>query len=820
MNSGSLVCRALLCLMALPAGMAGAAGDPATCRLDELDMSHATSGWRTVQPCRSIDDNPLRTGGKSYAFGLGTHAPSQVHIALDGKADRFRAVVGIDDENHPNPAGSVVFVVIGDGKELFRSEVMRLGMAQALDVKLAGVRRLSLIVEDGGDGKLADHADWCEAEILYAGERPRTTSSPPRWSLQPDGSIIWDVAKDPMLPHADHIEISGQGVSVIADYGVAADGTLLLQRHVVWPMLRTLPNDTHASLAHDFKAGDMPGITVDGEPLGAEKPLAVSIAGMLRIRSATASGIEVERTLFPSRKLPVVFEKWSFTNRGGKAVKLEVASATKPFRTDPAKGVDGTYLLETRISGGGKTLAPGETHTIHVGIDARREREEWPGFDAVAEETARRDYVHGMAERLRLETPDPVIDRLFRSAKLRAAESIYATKGGLMHGPGGGKYYAAIWANDQAEYVNPFFPFLGDEAGNESALNAFRHFARFMRDDFRPVVSSVIAEGDSYWNGAGDRGDAAMIAYGASRYALARGDRAIANEVWPWIEWCLEYCHRKTTAEGVIASKTDELEGRFPAGSANLCTSTLAYDALVSASLLGKELGKPEKLVASYRERAKALREAIERHFGTKLDGYETYRYYDGNTTLRAWIAIPLTVGILERAPGTLDALFSPRLWTRDGLATESGKETFWDRATLYGLRGAFAAGDTKRALDFLGAYSQRRLLGEHVPYPVEAYPENNQRHLSAESGLYCRVITEGLFGIRPTGLASFTCNPRLPAGWDRMALRSIRAFGRDFDLLVTRPGPGRRIVTVTCGGKQILVKESAEGETLAVTLP
>jgi hypothetical protein len=28
-----------------------------------------------------------------------------------------------------------------------------------------------------------------------------------------------------------------------------------------------------------------------------------------------------------------------------------------------------------------------------------------------------------------------------------------------MHGPGGESYYAAIWANDQAEYASPFFPF-------------------------------------------------------------------------------------------------------------------------------------------------------------------------------------------------------------------------------------------------------------------------------------------------------------------------------------------------------------------------
>ncbi len=136
-----------------------------------------------------------------------------------------------------------------------------------------------------------------------------------------------------------------------------------------------------------------------------------------------------------------------------------------------------------------------------------------------------------------------------------------------MHGPGGyNKYLAAIWANDQAEYINPFFPFLGNTAGNESAMNAFRHFAAYMNPEYKPIPSSIIAEGRGFWNGAGDRGDAAMIAYGAGRFALASGNGQWAAELWPLISWCLEYCYRNTTAQGVIASDTDELEGRFPAG--------------------------------------------------------------------------------------------------------------------------------------------------------------------------------------------------------------------------------------------------------------
>jgi len=83
--------------------------------------------------------------------------------------------------------------------------------------------------------------------------------------------------------------------------------------------------------------------------------------------------------------------------------------------------------------------------------------------------------------------------------------------------------------------------------------------------------------------------------------------------------------------------------------------------------------------------------------------------------------------------------------------------------------------------------YSNTRLLGNHVPYAIEAWPEGNQRHLSAESALYARIITEGLFGIRPTGLHSFTVSPRLPKDWPEMSLNHIRICGDDFDLRVYR---------------------------------
>lgn len=147
---------------------------------------------------------------------------------------------------------------------------------------------------------------------------------------------------------------------------------------------------------------------------------------------------------------------------------------------------------------------------------------------------------------------------------------------------------------------------------------------------------------------------------------------------------------------------------------------------------------------------------------------------------------MPLIVGLKERSEGTVRALLGPELMTDDGLLTQQGSSTFWDRSTLYALRGIYNVGQADRATELLHRYSQRRLLGDHVPYPIEAWPEGSQRHLSAESGLYCRIITEGLFGIRPTGRGRSTSRPsharclgeHVPAPYPGVRLR-FRHHGR-----------------------------------------
>ena len=649
---------------------------------------------------------------------------------------------------------------------------------------------------------------------------PFCLSGQTRWKVQTDGSIRWEVKED--LPHFDHIEMSGEQVSTVLRYGVKSDGSFSLERSMVWPMLRTIPNNTHASLMQKY-AIDIPSLlTVNGGTLQNEKVESISLNGILTVVSGykLPVAVEITREIFPSTTLPMLCERYSVKNNSGRPVTLTVPVQKTVYTTDPAKGVEGSYTITIAIQNNGVfELKPGESVRFYVYISGNPGNQVTASPDIDKEFTARSAFVKQMWSSLVFESPDETLNKMFAFAKIRASESIYRTSGGLMHGPGGESYYAAIWANDQAEYVGPFFPYLGYKTGNEASFNAYQHFARFMNADYKPIPSSIIAEGKDIWNGAGDRGDAAMIAYGAARYALVRGDKTESEKLWPLIEWCLEYCRRKVNNEGVVTSDSDELEGRFPAGKANLCTSTLYYDALLSASFLGKDLGKNGSQLTSYRKDAEKLRTAINRYFEANINGFETYRYYDGNTVLRSWICMPLVTGITERARGTIDALFSPVLWTKDGLLTQAGSETFWDRSTLYALRGVFAAGETEKALNYLSYYAGQRLLGEHVPYAIEAWPEGSQRHLSAESGLFCRIITEGIFGIRPEGLSSFSLTPRLPSEWPEISLNKVNGFNSSFSINISREKDKIRVVVTDSVNKKIVNKLIRDGESVKVNL-
>ena len=128
-------------------------------------------------------------------------------------------------------------------------------------------------------------------------------------------------------------------------------------------------------------------------------------------------------------------------------------------------------------------------------------------------------------------------------------------------------------------------------------------------------------------------------------------------------------------------------------------------------------------------------------------------------------------------------------------------------------------SGAADAGLDRLQSYSKTRLLGFHVPYVVEAWPEGNMAHLSAESALYCRIFTEGLLGIVPTSFRSFTMRPHLPSAWDNLILTGMRDFVSVLDIDINREEEGLRVL-ITKSGTTVYDKSIQEGDEINIELP
>ena len=643
------------------------------------------------------------------------------------------------------------------------------------------------------------------------------TTAQNRWELAPERTIVW--TPNGQLPHSDNIEMAGRRVAVIVSYAVDTAGVLSLEREVIFPQMHPYLKSTdpwwaayRSYFRHTFTDEEIePKIYLGTTQLVPGSVRSVRIDGMLHIEHEPVRGVRLSRRCSPHPGAAQFIEEWTLYNETDTTQYLYL---TAPNTARSALGEGGLFRLRSSAPDGAVRLAPKESTTLALTVEAAPDDHRFPPSDPTVIAAAldeRRSFLKEMSDNLILETPDPVLDQLFHFSKIRASENLFESELGLIHSPGGGRYYVGIWANDQAEYISPFFPYLGYAPGNESADNTYRAFDRVKPADYSNIQYAFEVEKLPPPSGL-DRGDAAMIAYGAAQYALATGDPSVASGHWPLIEWCLEYNHRMLNEAGVVRSQSDEMEGRIETGTANLSTSALYYGALIHAADLARSLGRSQETVERYRKRARQLRRAIESYFGAEVEGLDTYKYYAEHELLRHWITLPLVVGIDERRDATITALFD-RLWTDEGgVHVEKSNpdpavsSIFWDRGTLYALRGTFLAGATDRSLEKLQKFSEIRLLGERVPYVVEAYPEGAMAHLSAESALYCRVFTEGLFGIRPVSLGSFECRPELPTGWDRMALRHIRLFGKDFDLAVERRGgdtfveliPNDRSATIT----------------------
>lgn len=111
---------------------------------------------------RAFDGGPLRAGGRTWARGIGVHAPSRLTFALDGSWGELRGAAAIDEAVLAQAQrGSVRFRVLADGQLRWESPLLRGGDAPAsFSIELDGTQELVLEVDPSTDAFVFDRADW------------------------------------------------------------------------------------------------------------------------------------------------------------------------------------------------------------------------------------------------------------------------------------------------------------------------------------------------------------------------------------------------------------------------------------------------------------------------------------------------------------------------------------------------------------------------------------------------------------------------------------------------------------------------------------
>ena len=214
-------------------------------------------------------------------------------------------------------------------------------------------------------------------------------------------------------------------------------------------------------------------------------------------------------------------------------------------------------------------------------------------------------------------------------------------------------------------------PYLGYDIGDRSALNAYLLFAKNMNPEYKPIPSHQINFWNwrwrpwrrnqrcfAVWNGAGDQMDS-------------------------W-RWC-----------GVVAWLTNWKD-------ANMYIDRSITMPFVSAAFLGKDLGKPTAQPTDYTQRAETSKRISTNNFGGTVGRIYLSLAMEGNDVLCAWICIPHWSWASTTCKDvTIDALFSPRLWTETDFSASRG-------ATLSGIahivyaRVSLPAAQMEKAIDYL----------------------------------------------------------------------------------------------------------------------
>ena len=166
----------------------------------------------------------------------------------------------------------------------------------------------------------------------------------------------------------------------------------------------------------------------------------------------------VIRRLYPSSDQAALYETVTLINDGHDAMKVELSGSetTEIYRV---RGPYGINVVEKHVEWeapeNGVVEADGYAY-LSICYTGRLACDSIPTIHHAEALRGRMSRVADITSPLTLSTGNDTFDTMYHFAKIRAGESIFRTRGGDVHSPGGTSYYAAVWCNDQAEYAGPW----------------------------------------------------------------------------------------------------------------------------------------------------------------------------------------------------------------------------------------------------------------------------------------------------------------------------------------------------------------------------
>ncbi|WP_395753243.1 NPCBM/NEW2 domain-containing protein [Prosthecobacter sp.] len=133
--------------------------------LSDAKPLHAETGWAGVHFDRTPEGGPLQGPEGLFEQGLYAHANSVYEYELGGRWDSFTGSACVLQGGF----GKVEATIWGDGRELWKSKVLKAGDLAAFDVEVRGVKKLTLRIE-GKDGINGAWGAWGETVLRRGGK--------------------------------------------------------------------------------------------------------------------------------------------------------------------------------------------------------------------------------------------------------------------------------------------------------------------------------------------------------------------------------------------------------------------------------------------------------------------------------------------------------------------------------------------------------------------------------------------------------------------------------------------------------------------------